>query len=155
MECIICYEDINNNMDDYIILECCNNEVHIVCLQKWLEKNINKNAELDKCFMCKNNNEFIKSLLPQSSHMDDPNYLSESSNDTIITVTISENDSENDIENQNTNENNNENNNIIITRYNNRHRKYIICNIIIFIFFMYIIFFILYNEIDLENKDKK
>ena len=153
MECNICYEDINNNMDDYIILECCNNEVHIVCLQKWLEKNINKNAELDKCFMCKNNNEFIKSLLPQSTRMDDPNYLSESSNDTSITVTVSEND----IENQNTNENNenNENNNIIITRYNNRHRKYIICNIIIFIFLMYIISYIIYNEIELENKDKK
>ena len=40
MECSICYEDINNI--DYIILECCNNKVHIVCLQKWLEFNFNK-----------------------------------------------------------------------------------------------------------------
>ena len=33
-ECPICLEAINNN-DPIIILECCNKEVHLLCLENW------------------------------------------------------------------------------------------------------------------------
>ena len=130
MECSICYEDIN--IDDSIILECCNNKVHIICLQKWLENNMNINSEIDKCFMCKNNNELIKNLLPSKNELsDDANYLSDASNNTIINISI-----------DNTNDNIN---NIIVTRLNNRFIKYVFYNILILACIIYTFSYIIYN----------
>ena len=142
MECIICYDDIN--IDDCVILECCNNHVHIICLQKWLQQNINKNTELDKCFMCKNSNEFIKNLLPNNIQCDEYNYLSDSSNNSSVIIQIHDN-------NNNNNNNNNINNNIIISRNNYRYRKYIICNIFIYACFIYAISYIIYTFIEKKN----
>ena len=43
-ECLICLEDIEIDTDEYIILECCNKQVHIHCLCNWINSsdNINK-----------------------------------------------------------------------------------------------------------------
>ena len=43
-ECLICLENIEIHTDEYIILECCNKQVHIHCLCNWINSsdNINK-----------------------------------------------------------------------------------------------------------------
>lgn len=57
-ECIVCLEDIDN-MSDIFLLECCNNPVHINCLNDWVKKNHSKISNIDKCFICNQNNEII------------------------------------------------------------------------------------------------
>ena len=60
-ECIICFTDISLN--DFFILDCCKKPVHIECLNTWIKSNINSNQEIDKCFYCKRNNEYIDSII--------------------------------------------------------------------------------------------
>ena len=61
MECIICLNDISFN--DYIITECCKQIIHIECLKSWVYLNIHKNSEINMCFYCKSDNEYINNLI--------------------------------------------------------------------------------------------
>lgn len=58
-ECIIC---MNEYQDDFITLECCKKNVHLVCLNKWIEVNFQNKIFLKNCLHCKQNNIFIKQL---------------------------------------------------------------------------------------------
>ncbi len=59
MECIICLNDISYN--DHYNLLCCKNKVHITCLNKWIEKNLNK-KDISKCFICNQKNDIIQDI---------------------------------------------------------------------------------------------
>tara|TARA_B100001093_G_scaffold511116_1_gene578333 strand:- start:4130 stop:4588 length:459 start_codon:yes stop_codon:yes gene_type:complete len=61
MECVICLCDVSDN--DFIILECCKNYVHIECIYKWIQLNKKTNKDIDKCISCKNENDIIKNIL--------------------------------------------------------------------------------------------
>ena len=72
-ECIICFENIENNTSN-IYLECCKNYVHDNCLQLWISTNIDKNKDINLCIYCKKNNINItkiinnyKKLLPNNN----------------------------------------------------------------------------------------
>lgn len=58
-ECPICFNNINID-DPYFTLSCCNNNVHINCLELWYEK---KQSPSFKCFLCTKNNNELKSIL--------------------------------------------------------------------------------------------
>jgi hypothetical protein len=60
MECIICLTDISIN--DFYKLSCCNNDVHIKCINKWIQSNIN-NKDILKCFICNQNNDIIEDIV--------------------------------------------------------------------------------------------
>lgn len=60
MECIICLTDISIN--DFYNLSCCNNDVHIKCINKWIQSNIN-NKDISKCFICNQNNDIIEDIV--------------------------------------------------------------------------------------------
>ncbi len=60
MECIICLTDISIN--DFYKLSCCNNDVHIKCINKWIRSNIN-NKDISKCFICSQKNDIIEDIV--------------------------------------------------------------------------------------------
>jgi hypothetical protein len=60
MECIICLTDISIN--DFYNLSCCNNDVHIKCINKWIQSNIN-NKDISKCFICSQKNDIIEDIV--------------------------------------------------------------------------------------------
>ena len=61
MECIICLKDISNN--DFIVLECCKQNIHIDCLKQWINTNYNKNTDISLCIYCKNKNNIINDMI--------------------------------------------------------------------------------------------
>ena len=64
MECIICMDEISNNdIKENTQLECCNQFIHIECLQKWVQSNLTKNSDINKCFYCKKNNKLINQIV--------------------------------------------------------------------------------------------
>ena len=77
MECIICLTNTYDN--DYIITECCNQPMHIECLKTWIERNIDTNVEIDKCFYCKNNNDYINNII-YLTNQEKRNYIDNSLN---------------------------------------------------------------------------
>lgn len=60
LECYICLDPISNNINaNTYVLECCNNSVHLDCLQQWYSTNkTNPN-----CFICNQHNTFCKDLI--------------------------------------------------------------------------------------------
>lgn len=40
-ECVICIEELIDN-SGFLLLECCNNKVHINCLNEWIITNFKK-----------------------------------------------------------------------------------------------------------------
>jgi len=64
MECIICLTDISIN--DFYKLSCCNNYVHIKCINKWIQSNIN-NKDISKCFICSQKNDIIEDIVSWKS----------------------------------------------------------------------------------------
>ena len=116
MECIICFNDIEeNNNSNYIKLECCSQYVHLNCLELWITTNIDKNTEIELCIYCKKNNLFIKEIIQNLKNLD-----------------LSEN---NCITNTNNNNNNNTNNDIIIINNDISSTRFtsIVCIILILI----------------------
>lgn len=157
-ECIICLEDISsnnynddiNNINNNIInnniikLECCNNEVHYLCICKWINDNIHTNYELDKCFLCKNENSLIYDMYHNIK-------LIHQHNAHIISVNI--NDFNNELNDNNSDNNsiniiNNGINTSVINRINRRmcHRNMYNLYFIICIFCGAIGIFFLFNR---------
>lgn len=60
LECYICLDPISNNINaNTYILECCNNLVHLNCLQQWY----NTNKTNPNCFICNQYNSFCNDLI--------------------------------------------------------------------------------------------
>ena len=60
LECVICLNDISST--DNCILTCCKNNVHIYCLNDWIQKNISK-KNISKCFICSQENLIIEDIV--------------------------------------------------------------------------------------------
>jgi len=60
VECVICLNDISVN--DHFTLICCKNDVHIYCLNDWVNKNITK-KNISKCFICSQENSMIETMV--------------------------------------------------------------------------------------------
>jgi hypothetical protein len=69
-ECYICLDTINLNENDFLELNCCKNKVHLKCLIQWYNKNNTSN-----CFICNQTNDFCKSLLHNSTSLNDIHYI--------------------------------------------------------------------------------
>ena len=80
MECIICLNEFPIN--DYYNLNCCNNNVHIICLNKWIKNNINK-KDISKCFICSQDNDIIYDI---TSFNNNNNNNNNNNDDIIINV---------------------------------------------------------------------
>jgi len=98
-ECVICLNDISIN--DYYTLTCCKNDVHIYCLNDWVDKNITK-KNISKCFICSQENSIIETMV---------SYNKRNHNN----ITVIDYDTTNNI----TNDNNSINNEIVL--YNDTH----------------------------------
>lgn len=127
MECIICLNDLKD--DNFFILECCNQPIHIQCLKDWINTNYNKNSDISLCIYCKKQNNIINDL------------ISNIKNENILII--------NDIENQLNNNNiiNNNYNNINSDNNNNKFISALLyeiigCIIIIFIAGILIVMFL-------------
>jgi hypothetical protein len=101
IECVICLNDISNN--DCFTLTCCKNDVHIYCLNDWVNKNITK-KNISKCFICSQENSMIETIVSY-------NKISHNNNSETV---IDYNDTNSII-----NRNNNINNEVVI--YNTNH----------------------------------
>jgi hypothetical protein len=75
-ECVICLNDIVIN--DYYTLTCCKNNVHICCLNDWINKNITK-KNISRCFICSQENSIIATMVSYNSTIDN-NYDNNSIN---------------------------------------------------------------------------
>jgi hypothetical protein len=60
IECVICLNDIVG--DTNCILTCCKNNVHMYCLNDWINKNISK-KNISKCFICSQKNVIIEDIV--------------------------------------------------------------------------------------------
>ena len=87
MECIICLTDISIN--DFYKLICCNNDVHIKCINEWIHSNIN-NKDISKCFICSQKNNIIQDIVSMNNNI----YFHNNQSNIYI-------DMEQDIDNQN------------------------------------------------------
>ena len=110
IECVICLNDISDN--DYYTLTCCKNDVHIYCLNDWVNKNITK-KNIAKCFICSQENSMIENMVSY-------NKSSHNNSETVM-------DYEYDDTNNITNDNNSINNEIVL--YNDNHMLTISYNI--------------------------
>ena len=127
LECVICLNDISSN--DNCILTCCKNNVHIYCLNDWIQKNISK-KNISKCFICSQENLIIEDI------------VSYNKKDELVATTNS----------NNTNSINNEivlfnDNNMLTISYNIDKRLYylyISIKLLFLIFVSSILIFILY-----------
>ena len=60
LECYICLDPISNDINsNTYILECCKNQVHLDCLQKWYSNNKSN----PNCFICNQYNQFCNDLI--------------------------------------------------------------------------------------------
>jgi hypothetical protein len=107
-ECVICLNDISIN--DYYTLTCCKNDVHICCLNDWVDKNITK-KNISRCFICSQENSIIATMASYNSTIDN-NYINNSINNDNNSIT---------------NDNNSINNEIVL--YNDNHMLTISYNI--------------------------
>tara|TARA_B100000424_G_C22897950_1_gene477609 strand:- start:652 stop:1089 length:438 start_codon:yes stop_codon:yes gene_type:complete len=82
-ECIICLTDTSAN--DYLQLDCCKKTVHINCLNIWIKTNINNN-EVKKCFYCKENNDYINTIIYYTRLEERNNTNYDSDNNSLIEV---------------------------------------------------------------------
>ena len=101
IECVICLNDISNN--DCFTLTCCKNDVHIYCLNDWVNKNITK-KNISKCFICSQENSMIENMVSYNKIIHNNN------SETVIDY----NDTNSII-----NRNNNINNEVVL--YNDNH----------------------------------
>ena len=101
IECVICLNDISTN--DHFTLTCCKNDVHIYCLNDWVNKNITK-KNISKCFICSQENSMIENMVSYNKIIHNNN------SETVIDY----NDTNSII-----NRNNNINNEIVL--YNDNH----------------------------------
>jgi len=122
-ECIICFENIENNTTN-IYLECCKNYVHDNCLQLWISTNIDKNKDINLCIYCKKNNINITKIINNYKK------LLPNNNTEIIIIN----------DNYESNTSNNNNNNEIIIAENRFVTKTfsLTISLLIFLFFLYI-----------------
>lgn len=91
-ECIICFYDIS--MNDYLELDCCKQIVHIECLNKWIQSNIKNNIEIDKCFHCKETNDYINTII-YYTRLEEGTYENTQNNNFINVPLVEETNSEN------------------------------------------------------------
>ena len=82
LECPICLETINN-IDPTLILECCNNKVHLLCLEVWYSNH----AKQPTCILCNQFNSFsAEYIIPINSDISNNDNISFSSTTTTITI---------------------------------------------------------------------
>jgi len=127
MECIICLNDLKD--DNFFILECCNQPIHIQCLKDWINTNYNKNSDISLCIYCKKQNNIINDLICNIK------------NENILIINDIENQLNNNIINNNYNNINSESNNNI-NFFTTLLYEIISCIIIIFIAGILIIMFL-------------
>ena len=68
MECIICLDEINSNVNDNCKFNWCNNNVHNSCLIEWVVNNIDK-KDISKCFICSQKNNAIETIISHYAHI--------------------------------------------------------------------------------------
>ena len=81
-ECIICFTDTSSN--DYIELDCCKQIIHIECLNTWIQTNIKNTDEIKKCFHCKQENDYINTIIYYARLEEGNNTNCESDNDSLL-----------------------------------------------------------------------
>lgn len=81
IECVICLNDISNN--NHFTLTCCKNNVHIYCLNYWIQKNITK-KNISNCFICSQENTLLQDIVSYNSPLPNLNSNSNTNSSNII-----------------------------------------------------------------------
>lgn len=85
-ECPICFNNIQND-DGFLLLSCCNKNVHISCLEDWYNNNGKKNKF---CFLCTKESKDLESIIVTSPIIENDNRtIINNSNYIILKLTIS------------------------------------------------------------------
>ena len=132
-ECLICFNNIQLDTGEYILLECCNKQVHIDCLCTWIKSCDN----MDKitCPYCRQ-----KSILCNDIY----NSLTIQNISNISNISHNIDFSNDDINNQEIINLHNLDDNYAYCIFSKCIYK--ICTVIIFIVFVQILFQIIYNK---------
>ena len=127
MECIICFDSINTNINNYIKLECCNQIVHDKCLETWILTNLNKITDISSCFYCKQKNDnidYIIEIINYSNELESNNTPANVTPANVIPPNVIPS---NNIRSNNIRSNNTDSDNILeinnIIRYNNNYNN--------------------------------
>ena len=67
-ECIICLENIEIHLNEYISLECCNKQMHIHCLCKWIKSSGNHDKFI--CPYCRQKSIICNDIYNSLNHSD-------------------------------------------------------------------------------------
>ena len=123
LECPICFHTINDD-EGILILNCCKNKIHLLCLIKWYSNTTDKHL----CFLCKQTNTVYNDFI-------DDNLIDNN------------NDINNDINNDNNSNNNDnissdQNSTLSIYRYRYPHQIVQLDNPIVVFMYCFLIIFI-------------
>lgn len=142
-ECPICLDVLDISNTTILILDCCNKEIHLNCMKKWILDHQNKNK--DKCVLCRTSSDLIIDI--GGTILYEPN----NNTNNNIRRQLSENNTVNsdDASDNSTNNLNNINTILNLIYYrNNSRRQIIIVNICCFSTIFFMVFYIMIISYD-------
>lgn len=141
-ECPICLDVLDISNTTILILDCCNKEIHLNCMKKWILDPQNKNK--DKCVLCRTSSDLIIDI--GGTILYEPN-----NNNNNIRRQLSENNTVNSDDASDNSSNNLNNINTILNLIyyrNNSRRQIIIVNICCFSTIFFMVFYIMIISYD-------
>lgn len=141
-ECPICLDILDISNTTILILDCCNKEIHLNCMKKWILDPQNKNK--DKCVLCRTSSDLIIDI--GGTILYEPN-----NNNNNIRRQLSENNTVNSDDASDNSSNNLNNINTILNLIyyrNNSRRQIIIVNICCFSSIFFMVFYIMIISYD-------
>ena len=141
-ECPICLDVLDISNTTILILDCCNKEIHLNCMKKWILDHQNKNK--DKCVLCRTSSDLIIDI--GGTILYEPN-----NNNNNIRRQLSENNTVNSDDASDNSSNNLNNINTILNLIyyrNNSRRQIIIVNICCFSTIFFMVFYIMIISYD-------
>tara|TARA_Y100000389_G_scaffold54228_1_gene50082 strand:+ start:1619 stop:2125 length:507 start_codon:yes stop_codon:yes gene_type:complete len=150
-ECPICLDILDISNIPILTLDCCNKEIHLNCMRKWILDPQNKNK--DKCVLCRTSSDLIIDI--GGSILYEPNNNTNNTNNTNVRRQLSEN---NTVNSDDTSDDTSDNSSNILNSRNNilsliyyRHttrRQIIIVNIFCFSSIFFMIFYLVLISYD-------
>tara|TARA_B110000027_G_scaffold92010_1_gene97351 strand:- start:349 stop:831 length:483 start_codon:yes stop_codon:yes gene_type:complete len=142
-ECPICLDVLDISNTTILILDCCNKEIHLNCMKKWILDPQNKNK--DKCVLCRTSSDLIidigGTILYEPNNNTNNNIRRQLSENNTVNSDDASDNSSNNLNNINTILN-------LIYYRNNSRRQIIIVNICCFSTIFFMVFYIMIISYD-------
>ena len=138
-ECPICLDVLDISNTTILILDCCNKEIHLNCMKKWILDPQNKNK--DKCVLCRTSSDLIFDIGGTILYEPNNNIRRQLSENNTVNSDDASDNSSNNLNNINTILN-------LIYYRNNSRRQIIIVNICCFSTIFFMVFYIMIISYD-------